>query len=111
MENWIVSGKLLIRIIRTENAQNGLRVKSVVHPRFWKLYSALPREVQLLADKTYAQWLKDFRYPALHFKPLKRGIWSIRIGAHYRAVGHFENKETFLWTWIGTHEEYNNAKF
>ena len=29
-------------------------MKSLVHPNFWKLYSALPREVQLLADKTYA---------------------------------------------------------
>jgi hypothetical protein len=54
--------------------------------------------VQLLADKTYEPWLKDFRYPSLHFKPLNRGSWSIRIGPRYRAVGYFENKETFLWT-------------
>jgi hypothetical protein len=82
-------------------------VKSLVHPNFWKLYSGLPREVQLLADKTYAVWLKDFRYPSLHFKPLRRGQWSIRVGAHYRAVGYFETNDHFLWTWIGTHEEYN----
>ena len=82
-------------------------MKSLVHPNFWKLYSALPREVQLLADKTYAMWLKDFRYPSLHFKPLRRSQWSIRIGAHYRAVGYFETNDHFLWTWIGTHEEYN----
>jgi hypothetical protein len=86
-------------------------VKSVANPDFWKLYSALSRDVQLLADKSYALWLKDFRYPSLHFKPLSRGIWSVRIGAHYRATGHFEGKDVFVWTWIGTHEEYNNLKF
>jgi mRNA-degrading endonuclease RelE of RelBE toxin-antitoxin system len=86
-------------------------VKSAVHPSFWKQYSALPREAQLLADKSYDLWLKDHRYPGLHFKPLNRGMWSARIGSHYRAVGYFEDKDTFLWTWIGTHEEYNNLKF
>ena len=35
----------------------------LVHPNFWKLYSTLPQNVQLLTDKTYALWLKDFRYP------------------------------------------------
>ena len=82
-------------------------MKSLVHPDFWELYSALPREVQLLANKCYRLWLKDFRYPSLHFKPINQGIWSIRVGAHYRAVGYFETNAVFVWTWIGTHEEYN----
>jgi hypothetical protein len=31
---------------------------------------------------------------------------SVRVGIHYRAVGHFV-KDGFLWEWIGTHGEYD----
>jgi hypothetical protein len=31
----------------------------------------------------------------------------VRVGDYYRAIGHFVEKDTFLWTWIGTHEDYN----
>ena len=86
-------------------------MKFVAHPNFRKLYAALPRDAQLLAEKSDASWLKDFRYPSLHFKPLNCGEWSVRIGAHYRAKRYFEEKEVFVWTWIGTHEEYNKLKF
>jgi hypothetical protein len=30
----------------------------------------------------------------------------VRVGIHYRAVGHFV-KDGFLWEWIGTHGEYD----
>lgn len=40
----------------------------------------------------------------MRFRP---GDWSARVGDHYRAVGYFEDSDTFIWTWIGTHEEYN----
>lgn len=49
----------------------------------------------------------DPRYPALRFKPFKNNQWSARLGDHYRAVGRFVDGNTFLWTWIGSHEEYN----
>jgi hypothetical protein len=42
----------------------------------------------------------------MHFKPIGKPNWSVRIGAHYRAVGQFAG-DTFLWEWIGTHEDYN----
>ena len=36
------------------------------------------------------------------------GRWSVRVGAHYRAMGRFlDDDETFLWVWIGSHEAYN----
>lgn len=89
------------------NAPSGRLVKSLVHPDFWRRYSALPADVQTLAKKCFALWMADPRYPSLQFKPLKHGQWSARVGAHYRAVGYFADKNTFLWTWIGTHEEYN----
>ena len=52
-------------------------------------------------------WLDDPFYPSLHFKKLKGDLWSVRIGNHYRATGYFLSSDTFVWIWIGTHEEYN----
>lgn len=74
---------------------------------FWQRYDALPAEVQRLADKNFQLWLANPQHPSLHFKPLKNHNWSVRVGAHYRAAGYLRDKNTFVWTWIGTHEEYN----
>jgi hypothetical protein len=74
---------------------------------FWKRFDELPEEVQRLAQKSYEIWLRDQSHPSLRFRPFKLGQWSVRIGAHYRAVGFWRNRQTFVWTWIGTHEEYN----
>jgi hypothetical protein len=30
----------------------------------------------------------------------------VRIGDHYRALADFDG-EIFIWTWIGSHEDYN----
>jgi hypothetical protein len=30
----------------------------------------------------------------------------VRIGDRYRALADFDG-ETFIWTWIGSHEDYN----
>jgi len=92
-------------IFRTANARNA--VKSLVHPDFWKCFSNLPAEIQRLAKKNYLLWRQDIRHPSLHLKPLGNGLWSARIGAHYRAVGYFETPSTFIWIWIGSHEAYN----
>ena len=80
---------------------------SKVAPPFWKRYAKLPKAVQRLADKNYELWLQNQGHRSLHFKRFRRGDWSARVGDHYRAVGYFEDSDTFLWTWIGTHEEYN----
>jgi len=73
---------------------------------FWRLYRALPTEVRTLAQKNYRLWSANAFHPSLHFKSIGKSDWSVRVGGHYRAVGKFSG-ETFLWEWIGSHEEYN----
>jgi hypothetical protein len=73
---------------------------------FWRRYRALPVEVRVLAQKNYQLWSANAYHPSLHFKSIGKSDWSVRVGGHYRAVGKFSG-ETFLWEWIGSHEEYN----
>jgi len=74
---------------------------------FWQRYNRLPEPVRKLAEKNFTLWLRNQTHPSLRFKPLKDGFWSARVGDHYRAVGYFRDGRTFVWIWIGTHEEYN----
>jgi hypothetical protein len=76
-------------------------------PDFWRLYRMLPTEVRILARKNYQLWSANAFHPSLHFKPIGKSNWSVRVGAHYRATGKF-TRGVFLWEWIGTHEDYNN---
>ena len=73
---------------------------------FWRRYRALPAEVKTLAQKNYRLWSANAFHPSLHFKSIGKSDWSVRVGGHYRAVGKFSG-ETFLWEWIGSHEEYS----
>ena len=73
---------------------------------FWRLYRTLPADVRTLAQKNYRLWSAKAYHPSLHFKSIGKSDWSVRVGGHYRAVGKFSG-ETFLWEWIGSHEEYN----
>ncbi len=75
-------------------------------PRFWEYYRQLPREVQALADKSYALLRTDPHHPSLHFKRVgrTRQLWSVRVGAHYRAPA-MERPEGIVWFWIGTHAD------
>jgi len=82
-------------------------LKSLTTAEFWKCYGKLPASIQLLADRGYRLWSTDPRHPSLRFKPFKRNQWSARVGDHYRAVGRFVDGNTFIWTWIGSHEDYN----
>jgi hypothetical protein len=82
-------------------------MKSKVDPAFWRRFNDLPSQVQQLARNSFKLWHYDPFYPSLHFKKLKVDLWSVRIGNHYRATGYFLSSDTFVWIWIGTHEEYN----
>jgi len=73
--------------------------------RFWALYDALPEEVRALADKNYLLLKSNPKHPSLHFKRLG-DVWSVRVGAHYRALGT-EVEDAIVWVWIGTHDEYD----
>jgi len=74
-------------------------------PRFWALYEALPADIRDLADKNFQLLKTDSRHPSLHFKKI-RELWSVRIGAHYRALG-LPVEHGLYWFWIGTHAEYD----
>jgi hypothetical protein len=58
--------------------------------RFWKRYQELPEPVQRLAVKNYRLWRDNPRHPSLDFKKLagRSERFSIRVGDHYRALGH-----------------------
>ncbi len=73
---------------------------------FWRLYRRLPGDVRLLARKNYQLWSANAFHPSLRFKQIGKPNWSARVGDHYRAVGKFCGG-TFVWEWIGTHEQYN----
>lgn len=76
-------------------------------PRFWRHYQQLPKEVQELADRSFALLKSDPYHPSLHLKRVgkTRHLWSVRVGAHYRALG-IEKPDGILWFWIGSHAEY-----
>jgi hypothetical protein len=56
-------------------------------PDFWQLYNVLPREIQELADKNYALLRADPSHPSPCFREIE-GLWSVRVGAHYRALAY-----------------------
>jgi glutamate-1-semialdehyde aminotransferase len=74
-------------------------------PSFWSRFNSLPEEVQDLARDNYKLLVADPWHPSLHFKRVGR-YWSVRVGAHYRALGK-PIAEGVLWGWIGTHAEYD----
>ena len=75
---------------------------------FWKHYDALPQNVQQLADRQFERLKADPFHPSLHFKKVGRHkqLWSARVGIGHRALG-LDKPEGVVWTWIGTHAEYD----
>lgn len=80
-------------------------MKHLASPKFWEGYEALPREVRDIADKNFDLLKADPRHPSLHFKKIG-GLWSVRVGDHYRALGT-DIAEGVYWFWIGKHAEYD----
>jgi steroid 5-alpha reductase family enzyme len=81
-------------------------VTSACTPQFWELYNALPQEVRALTLKNYQLWRENPQHPSLRFKHLEDGVWSVRIGIHYRALGE-RRGEDMRWFWIGHHAAYD----
>jgi hypothetical protein len=54
---------------------------------FRELYARLPVRVRELTVKNFRLWRANPAHPSLHFKPLAEPDWSVRVGAHYRAIG------------------------
>jgi hypothetical protein len=80
-------------------------MKHWASPRFWSLYHDLPPEIRDLADKNFELLKADPRHPSLHFKLLGK-LWSVRIGMHFRALGH-DVPHGVNWFWIGSHADYD----
>ena len=83
-----------------------MRIPSVASRDFWRLYRRLPRDVRRLSAKSYKVWQQDPFHPSLHFKTVGDDLWSVRVGAHHRALGRFHDHR-LVWTWIGTHADYD----
>ncbi|HRI81637.1 MAG TPA: hypothetical protein PLF88_04315 [Opitutaceae bacterium] len=83
-----------------------MKIASRGTEKFWRLYRQLPAEVKLVARKNYRLWQDNAFHPSLHFKPIGRPNWSVRVGDHYRAIGRFVD-DGFIWQWIGSHAEYD----
>ena len=77
-------------------------------PRFWQHYRRLSKEIRTVADKNFRLLKIDPYHPSLHFKKVgkTKQLWSVRVGAHHRALGLDESKEV-VWFWIDTHAEYD----
>lgn len=80
-------------------------MKHFASPQFWKCYQQLPPEVRELADKNYQLLKADPKHPSLHFKQIG-SLWSVRVGAHYRALG-LDQPEGIVWFWLGSHADYD----
>lgn len=84
-------------------------MKSIARPSFWRAYASLDQHHRALAHLSYTLFLQNPAHPSLRFKKLKgfERAWSVRIGADYRAVGE-RHGDTIYWSWIGTHNEFDN---
>ena len=75
---------------------------------FWKLYEALPEQIQRAAKTAYRRFEQDSSHPGLQFKSVHetKPIYSARISRDYRAVG-VKNDDEIVWFWIGSHGDYD----
>lgn len=82
-------------------------MKSVTLPSFWAEYRSLDKNLRHSARKAYQLWSENPFHPSLRFKCIdpNENVWSVRITSSYRAVGIWET-DTFIWFWIGNHDEY-----
>jgi len=81
-------------------------VRHITSKAFWRCYDELPAATQRLANEKFQLLSDNPRHPALEFMPLRKHIWRVRVGDHYRAVAR-KSGDVFEWFWIGSHEAYN----
>ena len=74
---------------------------------FWREYKQLDEPVRRAASKAYRLWVENPFHPSLRFKCIDKNdrTWSVRINKNYRALA-FEEDGTFVWFWIGSHDDY-----
>ena len=83
-------------------------IESRTTRQFWRLFSALPLDIQRDAKRAYRLFLDNPAHPGLQFKKLEGedNIYSVRIGLEYRALAVMK-KDGIVWYWIGSHSEYD----
>jgi hypothetical protein len=82
-------------------------LKHTASRRFWQSFDALPAEVQVLANRSFARLKADPAHSSLSFKSVGNGRFqSVRVGLYYRALG-VSVPDGVHWFWIGTHSEYD----
>ena len=83
-------------------------MKSRTTKQFWKLFDALPRDIQKRATKAYEIFSENPQHPSLRFKRIRIDppYYSARINDQYRAVGVLRG-DTIIWFWIGKHDPYD----
>jgi plasmid maintenance system killer protein len=61
------------------------------------------------ARRAYAIFAQNPDQPSLRFKKLGGydHVWSVRINEQYRAIGE-RRRDTVIWVWVGTHNEFDN---
>lgn len=82
-------------------------MKSHRTTRFRRQFESLPTEVQAAAHRAFEQFAQDPQHPVLHLKRVHttEPVVSARITRDYRALAIREG-DTFVWFWIGKHEDY-----
>lgn len=86
----------------------GKALQNSFNKKFSSFYSKLPPYVQKQAERAFAHFEFDTRYPSLEFKCVNQQAarYSIRINHKgYRALGRMKD-DIMYWYWIGTHDEY-----
>jgi hypothetical protein len=83
-------------------------LKSRTTARFWKLFDALPDEIQRQARAAYTRFEIDPRHPGLRFKRIHGSdrLVSARVSRSYRVVGVQKSPDEVVWFWIGSHTDY-----
>lgn len=79
-------------------------MKHLTTPAFWKCYDKLPKDIQRLADQKFELLKKNPHHPSLYLKKAGK-YWSVRVSLKHRALA-VEVQENMIWSWIGTHAEY-----
>jgi len=75
---------------------------------FWRHFERLPRDAQAAARTAFETWKINPWHPSLHFKRVGNvtPTWSARIDRNMRALAERMPDGTFVWFWIGPHDEY-----
>ena len=76
---------------------------------FWAAYHALPADIKRAAKAAYQKFRENPAHPSLRLERLKHDprAWSVRVTRDYRAVARRYEADTWVWFWIGSHQDFD----